>query len=77
MNWQRFFFIQSVKKVTLGPFFRSKNDENCACVTKNHFHALVSECTIYCIENYYYDKGSVKAIFLFIVRNSYYRTNYK
>ena len=40
------FFIQSVNtdliksigdftKVTLGPLFRSKNDENCACITKN------------------------------------------
>ena len=28
------FFIQSVKKVTLGPLFRSENDENHSCVTK-------------------------------------------
>ena len=35
----KYFFVQSVKKVTLGPLFRSKNDENGACVTKYIFGA--------------------------------------
>ena len=29
------------KKVTLGPLFRSKNDENRACVTKRKFNHIV------------------------------------
>ena len=31
-----FFYPIGQKKDTLGPLFRSKNDENRACVTKNH-----------------------------------------
>ena len=32
-----FYPIVQKKKVTLGPLFRSKNDENRACVTKKCF----------------------------------------
>ena len=33
-----FFYRIGQKKVTLGPLFSSKNDENRACVTKNMFN---------------------------------------
>ena len=32
-----FFYPIGQKKVTLGPLFRSKNDENRVCVTKKNF----------------------------------------
>ena len=32
-----FFYPIGKKKVTLGPLFRSKNDKNRACITKNIF----------------------------------------
>ena len=32
------------KKVTLGPLFRSKNDENRACVTKTNFLMITQNC---------------------------------